>query len=81
MEDPPPSEYTTAVRCDNVCGPASDGIGVDGAWNHQSVCEGESQCGSIGACEFSVMDPILTYRRHCAIAAAGRRHQGVDLYA
>ena len=54
MEDPPPSEHTTAVRCDNVCGPASDGIGVDGAWNYQSVCEGERRCGSVGACEFFV---------------------------
>ena len=32
LEDPPPPKCTSTARCDDVRGPARDGVGVDGEW-------------------------------------------------
>jgi hypothetical protein len=41
MEDPSSSERVAAVGRDDDRDPVRDGIGVDGKWEHQPVCEGE----------------------------------------
>ena len=59
MEDPPSSKHTATLRCHNVRESVRDDIGVDGAGQHQRVCGGESQCGSVGTCMFPVQYPHL----------------------
>ena len=59
MEGPSSSERVAAVRCDDDRESVCDGIGVDGKWEHQPVCEGRCQRGSVGACMFLIQDPYF----------------------
>jgi len=52
MERTSPSECTLAIRGGNDQHSARDGIGMDGEWYHQRVCEGTSSCGQIRARKF-----------------------------
>ena len=49
MGDPPSSERSPAVRRDNIRQSVRDGIGMDGEWEHQRVCEGVPRRESDGA--------------------------------
>ena len=59
MERPPSSKRTATVRRDGVREPVRDGIGVDGEGEHQRVCQGRSQRGSVGTCMLLVRDSYL----------------------
>jgi len=52
MEQTLPSERAAAVRGGNDQHSTRDGVGMDGAWYCQRVCEGTSRCGSIRTCQF-----------------------------
>ena len=44
LEHPPPSKCVATGRCNDDQASVCDGIGVDGEWEHQHVCEGKPQC-------------------------------------
>ena len=52
MERTSPSECVAAVGGGNDQRSTRDGIGMDGEWYCQQVCEGTFGCGSIRACQF-----------------------------
>jgi hypothetical protein len=49
MEHPSSSERVAAVGRNDDRDPVCDGFRVDGKWEHQPVCEGGYQRGSVGA--------------------------------
>jgi len=51
MERTPPSECAATVRGDNDRRSTHDGIGMDGAWYCQRVCEEKFRCGQIRTCQ------------------------------
>ena len=57
MERPSPSECAATARRDGDRYPIRDGIRVDDKREHQRVCEGTSQHGSVEACVFFVRSP------------------------
>ena len=59
MEDSLSSEHTVAVRGDNGRESISDGIGVDGEREYQTVCGGGHQCGSVGTCMLLIQGSYL----------------------
>ena len=59
MERPPSSKRTATVRRNGIREPVRDGIGVDGEREHQRICEGGSQRGSVGTCMLLVRDSYL----------------------
>ena len=62
MEHPSPSQRATTARRDDDRESIRDGIGVDGKREHQRVCEGGSQCGSVKACAILFM--VFTFAGH-----------------
>jgi len=59
MEHSSSSERVATVRRDNDRGPVCDGVGVDGEWERQRVCEGTSPCESTEACMSPIRSPRL----------------------
>ena len=59
MERPPSSKRTATVRRNGIREPVRDGIRVDGEREHQRICEGRSQSGSVGTCMLLVRDSYL----------------------
>jgi len=81
MGGPSPSERTAAVRRHYVREPVRDGIGVDGEWEHQPICEDAYRRGSAGT-RMSVLrsSPSLATDDD-TVTEAQRRRQRADLYA
>ena len=48
--DPPSSKHTAVVRRDSLRESVRDGIGMDGEWEYQRVCEGTCRRESFVAC-------------------------------
>ena len=44
MEDSPASKRATVNRSDDVRCSVRDGIGLDGKWKHQRLCEDKPEC-------------------------------------
>ena len=75
MGDPPSSKRTAAVRCHYDPQSIRDGIGVDGEWGYQPICEDAYPRESIGTCMFFGLRSSSSAVAHGdMVTAAGRRH-------
>ena len=54
MEDPPASKRATVNRSDDVRCSVRDGIGLDGEWKYQRLCEDKPECKSDRAGELFI---------------------------
>jgi len=59
MEVSPSSQRAAPLRHYNDRESVRDGVGVDGEWEHQRICEGETPRGSTGTCVFFVQGPCI----------------------
>jgi len=59
MEKPPASEHPSADRSDNVRDQVRNGIGLDGEWEYQRICEGAPGCKPVGAGRFFIQSPTV----------------------
>jgi hypothetical protein len=57
MEDPSSSKCVAVAGCNDVRESVRDGIGLDGRWQHQRVCEGACGRRSVEACTYAVRGP------------------------
>jgi hypothetical protein len=48
VENPPASECPAADWSHDVRDPVRNGIGLDGEWEHQPICEGTPGCKPVG---------------------------------
>ena len=73
-EKPSSSERATINGYYSDWRSARDGIGVDGEWEHQRICEGPSRCQSVGACAFLVRLLVSTQclNNHCSLQTSTR---------